>query len=79
MSLMYDIEVFKNQLKSCKDRKDAEILYSVVVDQVSRMGMAVDEARRNLEDKEHALEQAQKAIDEYKSAMMDRICEIQGK
>ena len=77
MSLIYGLDEFKKKLQTCGDSSDVRIVYSVVVDQVSHMKSAIEELRQKLQEKEARL--AAINLEEYKSAMVQRITELTGR
>ena len=74
---IFELEDFKKKLKTCEDSSDVRIVYAVVVDQVSHMKSAIEELRQKLQEKEARL--AAINLEEYKSAMVQRITELTGR
>jgi hypothetical protein len=77
MSFIYGFTEYKAKLKSCKDSSEAQIVFSVITDQVAHIKKSIEDLRQTIEEKEARL--AEINIEEYKAAMVDRVREIFGK
>jgi hypothetical protein len=76
MPLIYGLDEFKKKLQTCDDPGDVRIVYSVIADQTSRMKASIEELRQKLEEKQARL--AEVKLEDYKSAMVERIRQLTG-